>query len=254
MKQNKVAIIGGLIPVKAIIYTRVSTQEQVNEGISLDNQLEKIKAYCFARDWEVIETVADEGFSGKSLNRPGMQKIITMAKRQQFDVVVTYKLDRLTRSVKDLGYLIEDVFNKQDIAFTSVTDNFDTSTANGKLILNILGSVAQWERDIIAERTKDALNYKKENKQLYNHCPIGFLVSDNGELIEDEQEQKTISYIKEMKKEGLSLSKIAERLNNESIPTKKGGKWFHTTIKKILNNKIYENLTRPDEGVGYQPV
>lgn len=226
---------------RAIIYIRVSTQEQANGGISLDNQLEKIKAYCFARDWDVVEVIEDKGFSGKSLNRPGMQKVISLAKTRCFDVVVTYKLDRLTRSVKDLGYLIEDVFNKQDIAFTSVTDNFDTSTANGKLILNILGSVAQWERDIIAERTKDSLQYKKENKQVYSQCPLGFLIDNNGNLLEDKKEMKTVHYINSLRTEGLSLSKIANRLNNENIPTKKGGRWASETIRKILNNTIYQN-------------
>lgn len=224
---------------RAIIYTRVSTLEQVIEGISLDNQLDKIKAYCFARDWEVVDIISDEGQSGKSLNRPGIQKLISMAKDKQFKVVVSYKLDRLTRSVKDLGYLIDDVFNKHDIAFTSITDNFDTSTANGKLILNILGSVAQWERDIIAERTKDALNYKKQNKQVYGQCPLGYLVDDLGNLIEDKKEQQTITYIKSLRTEGFSFGKIANRLNEENIPTKHGAKWYKSTIKKILDNTIH---------------
>jgi site-specific DNA recombinase len=193
----------------------------------------------------VIEIVKDEGFSGKNLDRPGMKKIITMACQKQFDVIVTYKLDRLTRSVKDLGYLIEDVFNKHDIAFTSVTDNFDTSTANGKLILNILGSVAQWERDIISERTKDVLNYKKQNKKVYGHCPFGFLVDENDNLIENPEEQKTINFIKDLRKEGLSLSKIATRLNQDEIPTKKGCKWASETIRKILRNSINQFQQHP---------
>lgn len=225
---------------KAIIYTRVSTLEQVNEGISLDNQLEKIKAYCFARDWEVIDVIVDDGFSGKSLNRPGIQKIIDMAMGNQFDVIVTYKLDRLTRSVKDLGYLIEDVFNKHNIAFTSVTDNFDTSTANGKLILNILGSVAQWERDIIAERTKDVLQYKKLNKKVYGTTPLGYLVDNSGNLIKNPQEQQTIKYIQSLRKQGLSYSKIANQLNRDYIPTKTGKTWHSETIRKILTNTLHQ--------------
>lgn len=230
---------------RALIYTRVSTQEQAVEGISLENQLEKIKAFCFAKSWEVVDVIVDDGFSGKSLNRPGMQKIISMAKTKQFDVVVTYKLDRLTRSVKDLGYLIDDIFNKQDISFTSFTDNFDTTTANGKLILNILGSVAQWERDIIAERTKDAINYKKDNKKNYGTTPLGFLVDNSGNLVEDSKEQETITYIKKLRKEGLSYSKIANQLNGEGIATKQGKKWYSETIRKILNNTLHNFLPTP---------
>lgn len=228
---------------RALIYLRVSTNEQANEGISLQNQCEKITYYCKAKDWQIVKVIEDKGISGKSLNRSGIQQLITEVRLKQFDVVVVYKLDRLTRSVRDLGYLIEDIFNKHDIAFTSVIDNFDTLTANGKLILNILGSVSQWERDIIAERTKDAINYKKQNLQQYGNTPLGFLLDSNGNLYPDKDEQKTINYIKMLRKKGLSFSKIASLLNNEKIPTKKGKSWYSSTIKYILDNTLYTNPT-----------
>ncbi len=127
---------------KAVGYIRVSTEEQAREGVSLDNQRKRIEAFCVAKEWTLGRIYADEGVSGSSLKRDGVQELISDCKKGVFDVVVIYKLDRLTRSVKDLGTLIE-TFDKSDVAFSSVSDNFDTTTANGKLVLNILGSVAQ---------------------------------------------------------------------------------------------------------------
>lgn len=228
---------------RAVIYVRVSTQEQASEGVSLDNQIEKIKAYCYARSWSVVDLISDEGYSGKSLNRPGVLKIIGKAKQKEFDVVVTYKLDRLTRSVRDLGYLIEDIFNKHDIAFTSVLDNFDTSTANGKLILNVLGSVAQWERDIISERTKDALLYKKRNMKLYGQCPYGYHVDSEGNLLPVKEELDVINKMKDRRRRGLSLNKIADQLNTLETPTKNGGRWGAETVRRILNNLLHHAPT-----------
>lgn len=149
---------------KAVGYIRVSTEEQAKDGISLDNQRKRIEAFCVAKDWDLTRIYADEGKTGSHLNREGVQGLLKDCKRGKFDVVVIYKLNRHIRSVQDLGYLLE-ALDKSGVAFSSVNDNFDTTTANGKLILNILGSVAQWERDIISEQTKDVLAHKK------SECP-----------------------------------------------------------------------------------
>ncbi len=130
---------GGII-MKACGYVRVSTEEQAKEGVSLDNQRKRIEAFCVAKDWTLRRIYADEGISGSSLKRDGVQELISDCKKGVFDVVVIYKLDRLTRSVKDLGTLIE-TFDKSNVAFSSVSGNFDTTTANGKLVLNILGAL-----------------------------------------------------------------------------------------------------------------
>ena len=224
----------------AIGYIRVSTEEQANEGVSLDSQAEKVKAFCVAKDWKLVKIVQDAGKSAKDLNRPGIQKIISGCKSRDFDVIVVTKLDRLTRNVRDLGYLIQDVFEKTGVGFSSISDNFDTTTANGKLVLNILGSVAQWERDIIAERTRDALQYKKQKGEHYSPAPLGFDAVD-GQLIPNEKELQTVDYIRSLKAKKFSLRKIADTLNSEGVATKNGGRWFHNTIKHILSNTIYQN-------------
>ena len=120
-----------------------------------------------------MDTVTDAGLSGATLDRPGLQKVLESVRRHEVDAVVVLKLDRLTRSVKDLGILLE-AFDRAGVAFSSVTDSFDTSTANGRLVLNVLGSVAQWERDIIAERTSDALQVKKAQGRRVGAVPFRF--------------------------------------------------------------------------------
>jgi len=159
---------------RAISYIRVSTEEQALNGVSLDAQEEKIRAYCVAKEWDLIRVVRDEGYSAKDLNRPGIQEIIEGCKKKDFEVVVILKLDRLTRSVKDLGYLVEDVFKKNDVAFSSLQDNFDTATANGRMVMNILATFAQWERDIISERTRDAMQFMRKDMKLIGAVPFGY--------------------------------------------------------------------------------
>ena len=224
---------------KAIGYIRVSTEEQVTDGVSLGNQAEKVKAFCIAKGWELIDIIRDEGKSAKDLNRPGMQTVIDGCKQQRFDVIIVTKLDRLTRNVRDLGYLIQDVFEKTGTGFSSISDNFDTTTANGKLVLNILGSVAQWERDIIAERTRDALQYKKQNGEKYARVPFGYEDND-GELVPVKSELETIDFIKALRSKKVPMLQIANRLNDQGIPTKRGGKWFASTVKYLLTNTLYQ--------------
>lgn len=223
---------------KAVGYIRVSTEEQAREGVSLDNQRKRIGAFCVAKDWTLERVYADEGVSGSSLKREGVQELISDCKKGTFDVVVIYKLDRLTRSVKDLGYLIE-AFDKSNVAFSSVSDNFDTTTANGKLVLHILGSVAQWERDIISERTRDALAHKKSERQIYSPLPLGYEAGEGGNLIENPKELAIVKQIRTLRRRGLSYQKIANRLNSAGVPTKKGGKWYGSTIGKVLANPMY---------------
>ena len=118
----------------------------------------------------------------------------------------------MTRNIRDLGYLTQDVFEANEVAFSSIADNFDTTTANGKLVLNILGSVAQWERDIIAERTREVLAHKKNKGEWAGRIPYGFLISDNGMLEENPDEIKSIRKVKSMKRQGVPIRSIADRL------------------------------------------
>lgn len=219
---------------KAIGYIRVSTQEQAESGLSLSYQGAKIRSYCEALDIELLDVIADAGFSAKSMNRPAMQDIIKMIERKEVDAVVILKLDRLTRSVKDLGFITE-LINKTGVALVSVQDSINTSTAAGRLVLNVLGSVAQWERESNGERVKAAMSVKKSAGQRVGDVPYGFDLADDGvTLVENPNEQKALELIRELRAKGLSFRKIANELESRGIETKKGrSTWQPKTISNL---------------------
>jgi len=173
----------------------------------------------------------DEGISGKTLDRAGLQKAIKMLKEKKAEGMVIAKLDRLTRNVADLGTLVSTVFDKAELY--SVSEQINTKNAAGRLVLNVLVSVAQWERETICERTKDALQAKKaRNEKTGGNIPFGFNVI-NGKLIRNEEEQSIVNEIKNLKNKGLSLRKIAEALNGRGIATKNGKTWTAVQIQRI---------------------
>ena len=216
---------------KAIGYVRVSTDEQAKSGLGLEAQIAKIKAYAELFDIELTEIIMDEGISGKTLDREGLQRAIKMLKDKKAEGMVIAKLDRLTRNVADLGTLVSTVFDKAELY--SVSEQINTKNAAGRLVLNVLVSVAQWERETICERTKDALQAKKaRGEKTGGNVPFGFN-EVNGKLIRNEEEQAIISEIKNLKNKGLSLRKIAEVLNAKGITTKNGKTWTATQIQRI---------------------
>ncbi len=219
---------------KAIGYIRVSTEEQAESGLSMSHQAAKIEAYCLAMDIELVAMIEDSGKSAKNLNRPGLQKALEMLKGKEAEALVILKLDRLTRSVKDLGALVE-LFEKTGAALVSVQDSINTRTAAGRLVLNVLGSVAQWEREAIGERTAAALHEKRRQGKLAGNIPYGFNLADDGEtLIPNPQEKKALEIMQELRNRGLSLRTIARELESRGIKAKNGGKWHAKVISQIV--------------------
>jgi site-specific DNA recombinase len=216
---------------KAIGYIRVSTQEQATHGYSLDAQTAKLQAYASLYDIELIDIVVDAGVSAKSLKREGLQRVLQTLDNGGADAVLIFKLDRLTRSVKDWNILIEKYFTNH--ALLSVSDQIDTRTAAGRLCLNVLMSVAQWERETIGERTSTALQYKKSQGQHIGSVPYGYESIDKT-LAVVESEAAAIALIQEMREQGAKLQTIADELNAQSIATKRGGKWYATSVKNVL--------------------
>lgn len=219
---------------RAIGYVRVSTDEQAQEGVSLDNQKAKIRAYCNLHDLELDEIIEDAGRSGKNLNREGVQSLIERIKEREIDAVIVYKLDRLSRKVLDTLNLIE-LMKKHRVAFHSITDNIDTKTAIGKFFLNIMASLAEMERDLIAERTKDALRHKIENNERAGQIPYGWTLAPDGKaLIAKDDEQEIIRLIRDRKDDGLGYRAICREL--EGCGYKPVGRlWHPQTIKNILH-------------------
>jgi len=196
---------------KAIGYIRVSTEDQAREGISLDNQEAKIKVYASLNDLDLVEVIRDEGASGKNLDREGMKRLLEMVKACRIEAIIVYKLDRLSRKTIDTLNLIE-MFESKGIAFHSISEKVDTKSATGKFFLTIISAIAQMERDLIAERTKDALSHKKVKKEWMGRIPFGFKIEDN-RLVEDPEQMKTIQKAKRMKRAGKTLRDISKALN-----------------------------------------
>lgn len=212
---------------KAIGYTRVSTDEQAREGVSLEAQAERIKALARAKGWEFEGIVEDRGYSGKDLNRPGIRQLIEKCKKREIDIIVVFKVDRLTRKQKDLWQLLEDVFNPNEVGFISVTEPFDTTTATGKAFLGMLGVFAQLERDLISERTIEALSYKKGKGEWIGRQPVGFRLDGKGRLEEDPEILERIQKAKRLRRQGKSFKDISETLN---IPK--------TTVFRLVNANL----------------
>ena len=219
---------------RVIGYVRVSTEEQATAGVSLAAQAEKVRAYCALYDLDLVELIEDPGASAKSLDRPGLARALATLRRGEVDGIVVAKLDRLTRSVADMATLIRDYFGERGgRSLFSVADSIDTRTAAGRMVLNILVSVSQSEREAIGERTRDALRHKRATGQVYNHAPLGYAAID-GRLVEIADEIKVVEEVRRLAAAGYSQRAICAALDASGYRTKRGGAWRPSTVQAIL--------------------
>ena len=219
---------------RAIGYVRVSTDKQVDGGVSLEAQESKLRAMATVQGADLVDVIVDAGESAKSLARPGMERLLELVDSRRVDVVIVAKLDRLTRSVKDLGELLER-FTRRGVSLVSVAESLDTGSAAGRLVLNLLMSVSQWEREVIGERTRDAMRHKKAIGQRVGTIQFGFRLADNGiHLVEDPAEQAIIAVIRDLRESGLTLRRIAEELNQRGYLTRSGSIWRHEYVAGVL--------------------
>jgi DNA invertase Pin-like site-specific DNA recombinase len=219
---------------RAIGYVRVSTDKQADGGVSLEAQSEKIRAMTVVQGAELLDVIVDAGESAKSLDRPGMQRLLALVDARKVDTIIISKLDRITRSVKDLAELLER-FERRNVALVSVADSLDTHTAAGRLVLNIMMSVSQWERESTAERTRDAMQHKRAKGERVGTIPFGFRLSGDGaRLEEDAAEQSILNRMREMKLIGHTVREIAAALNAQGYSTRKGGAWRHQYVVNAL--------------------
>lgn len=223
---------------RVVGYARVSTDRQAERGVSLEAQVEKIRAMAVVHGGDLVDIIIDAGESAKSLNRPGMVRLQALVDDGRVDGVIIAKLDRLTRSVKDLAELLRR-FQRRGVALVSVAESLDTGSAAGRLVLNIMTAVSQWEREAIGERTQTALLHKKAHGRVYNHVPYGF-VRDGDSLVPLEEEQAVVGRIRALRINGWPFRRIAEALNGDGVPAKQGGRWFAQTVKDILGNTLHQ--------------
>jgi site-specific DNA recombinase len=221
---------------RAIGYVRVSTDDQVREGVSLDVQESRIRAYCEAKSWQLVSVVRDEGKSAKDLKRPGLQEILgALPKRQRcFDVLVVVKLDRLTRSVRDLGNLI-DAFKRARVGFTSIQESVDTASASGELFFNLVASVSQWERRAIGERTLSAMAHlRAQGRRISRQLRFGVRFDAAGRVEPDPREQATLSKILQLRETGLSLRAISTALAGQGNLARSGRPFTASTLGQLV--------------------
>lgn len=196
-------------PRRVIAYARVSTDKQADLGTSLEAQRARLEAHAKHFELEIVELVVDTASAG-SLDRPGLMHALARIDAGEADGLLVVKLDRLTRSVRDLAELVERYF--QNHALLSVAEQIDTRTAGGRMMLNVLTAVAQWEREAISERTKAVLQHMRDNGEYTGGWPpFGYQIHE-GKLVEDPVEQGVIHTARELRRMGLSVRKIGERL------------------------------------------
>ena len=228
---------------RVAIYVRVSTDIQV-DGYSIDEQLERLEKYCEAREWIIYDKYIDPGFSGSNINRPAMLKMIKDIREGKIDLVLVYKLDRLSRSQKDTLYLIEEEFLPNKVDFISMTENFDTSTPFGKAMIGILSVFAQLERENI--KTRLAMGHVGRAKAGYWHGgsnpPTGYDFI-NGELVINEYEALQIRLIFEKFLNGESFHSIA-RYMNEHYTNRYSSYSQASTISAIIKNNLYIGIIK----------
>lgn len=224
---------------KVAIYVRVSTTNQAEEGYSIDEQIDKLEAYCKIKDWSVYKVYTDGGFSGSNTDRPALENLIKDANKKKFDTVLVYKLDRLSRSQKDTLFLIEDVFIKNGIEFLSLQENFDTSTPFGKAMIGLLSVFAQLEREQIKERMQlGKLGRAKAGKSMmWAKTSYGYdYHKETGTVTINPAQALAIKFIFESYLSGRSVTKLRDDLN-EKYP--KPIPWNYRAVRKILDNPVY---------------
>ena len=208
---------------RVVGYVRVSTEDQARDGVSMKAQQAKLEAYCLVKDWTLLEVIPDHGASAKSLKRPGLARLLALVTARQVEAVIVYKLDRLTRSVRDLSLLVER-FETQGVALVSLQESLDATTATGRLMMNLLASVSQWEREVIGERTRDAMQQLKAEGHRY--CYATFAQHPEAPAI--------LAMMQAARAQGRSYETIAEDLNAAGIPATLGGRWYANAVRRIL--------------------
>lgn len=222
---------------RVAIYLRVSTTEQAKEGYSLGAQLERLRNYCKAREWQVSKEYIDDGHSGRSIKRPAYKKM--MEEKDEWDLILVVKMDRIHRNSKNFMEMMDNL-RKWEKEFSSMQESLDTSTAMGRFVVDIIQRIAQLESEQIGERVYVGMKQKAstEGGILGFAHPYGYDYVDGGLRVND-YEAEVIRLIFDLYLEGKGSSIIADELDRLDYKTKRGGVWSARTIGKILKNPVY---------------
>jgi site-specific DNA recombinase len=234
-------------PLRVLGYARVSTAEQARDGVSLPAQSEKIRQFARLHDLDLVEVIEDPGASAKTLDRPGLSRALAMLDAGEAGGLIVAKLDRLTRSVVDLARLAEGYFGGDHPKgqLLSVSDSIDTRTAAGRMVLNIITTIAQWERETIVELTLDAMRHKKSKGEACGNPPFGSQVDPRDPrrskgglpvaLIPCQEELEALALMRSLANRGWTLRAIAAELDRRGFKPRRGGaSWARSTVSDLL--------------------
>ncbi|AIZ56321.1 hypothetical protein Mpt1_c04270 [Candidatus Methanoplasma termitum] len=227
---------------RAALYVRVSTEDQAKEGFSLDAQTKRLEAYCRLKGYEISDIYRDEGCSGRNTERPEYKRM--MEDQDNWDVLVVLKMDRIHRNSVNFTLMMDDL-RKNKKEFCSTQEKIDTGTAMGRFAMDMMQRIAQLESEQIGERVKIGMARKAESGEGYmgSGHPYGY-VYERGSLVVIENEARVVRDIYSMHQRGMSLRAIADALNHSYILSKKGGRWTHQSISKIVHNPLYAGYVR----------
>ena len=243
-----------------VIYTRCSTDDQAQgDFTTLDAQAYHCKNMLDAFGYELAEIgkkgiIKDDGYSGKDLNRPGIQLILTNVKQKKFDGIIFFRLDRLTRNPRDL-YALIDLFRDTGIDFISVRENLDSSTAIGRVVIGILGLLSAFERELTGERVKaSCLARVRQGKWVGGNVPFGYKLIDDGDplpngrqphkIIVDPENGTKLRFIWEMAADNRSLYDIAQELIRRGIKTPSQKVWRKQSVAWIIKNPFHKGYVK----------
>jgi DNA invertase Pin-like site-specific DNA recombinase len=228
-----------------VAYCRVSTEEQVRGGVSLDAQTERLEAYCRVAGLQLVELIREEGVSGAKPidSRPGGSQLLSLVNFGRVQHVVALKLDRLFRDTEDALFQTRH-WDSAGVALHLIDlggQTINTKSPMGRMMLTVMAGLAELERNLIAERTAVALGHKKAHLQVYGPVPYGF--ERKGDLlVVVKSEQAVIEQMRVWRDAGISLRQIAASLNEKGIATKAGGRqWYASTVQKVLDNNLHKH-------------
>lgn len=211
------------------LYARLSKSDPSSHSIR--SQLVDMRRYAKLYRHEVVAELVDDGASGSNLDRAGMTTLAGMIEAGDIDTVIVLKLDRLTRSITDLGRLL-DTFRQHDVALASVSEQLDTSTAGGRFTTGILALVSQWERESIGERTRAALRQRKRDGLHVGRPRYGWRI-DDGTLVRDDNAQRALRRMRKLRRAGWSLRDVCHDLDRREVPSPSGRPWTPSTVARL---------------------
>ena len=224
---------------KVIGYIRVSTEYQKLKENSINNQIKSINDYCNNDNMCLIDIFEDNGVSGMNSDRNGLNQLFDKVKKDNIDMVIVYSLSRLGRKLKDVIGFVE-MLDKHNVQFVSLKENFNNNDIVGKLMFNILGSINEFEVNLLSQRISDVKQYKKSVREVYSG-KICFGLKRNGKkLINNDTELETLKLIHRLRNNKMSYFKISDYLNERNILSKENKQWYGSSVRSVYLNNVLD--------------